>query len=202
MRLVSIKQSEMTADGQPVVRSFTMTGAQPSPAISGAQLGSKLSVGATPPPAIQESLNRFKVDYPPIRKTAFVMMRFGTTAAHTAIVNTIREALNPLSIVALRADDKQYHDDLFDNVLTYVYGCDFGIAVFERIEAEEFNPNVSLEIGYLLALNKPVCLLKDKTLKTLHTDLMGKLYRTFDPLDPHETIPRELGRWVKDKGLS
>ena len=41
--------------------------------------------------------------------------------------------------------NKEYHEDLFPNVLIYVHGCGMGMAVFERIEAEDFDPNVSLE---------------------------------------------------------
>ncbi len=73
--------------------------------------------------------------------------------------------------------------------------------MFERIEADEFNPNIALEVGYLLALRKPVCLLKDKTVKSLHTDLVGKLYRDFDPEDPAATIPTVLRQWPQDKGI-
>jgi hypothetical protein len=155
-----------------------------------------------PPIEIQESLERFRIDHPDPSKTAFVMMRFGQTRAHDEIIAGIKRALDPIGITAVRADDKQYHDDLFPNVLTYIYGSGFGIAVFERIETEEFNPNVALEVGYMFALKKAVCLLKDKTLKTLHADLVGKLYRVFDPLNPIETIPSELSRWLRDKELA
>jgi hypothetical protein len=96
---------------------------------------------------------------------------------------------------------KKYHDDLFGNVLTYLHGCAFGVAVFERLEAEEFNPNVSLEVGYMRALRKSVCLLKDNTLKTLHTDLAGKLYKEFDPQNPTTSIPKELEKWLRDKDI-
>lgn len=152
------------------------------------------------PPEIQESLERFRCDYPDAQSVAFLMMRLGNTRVHEDIVAGVRAALEPLDIAVVRADDKQYHDDLFPNVLTYVYGCDFGIAVFERIETEEFNPNVALEVGYMFALNKDVCLLKDKTLKTLQVDLVGRLYRSFDPLDAGKSIPQELSRWLDDKG--
>lgn len=154
------------------------------------------------PLEIQDTLNLFKADYPEPKKVAFLMMRFGKTIAHEKIVEGIKKSLDPLGIVAVRADDKQYHDDLFPNILTYVYGCGFGIAIFERIETEEFNPNVALEVGYMLALRKQVCLLKDRTLKTLHADLVGKLYRSFEPLDPVESIPGELTHWLRDKGLA
>jgi hypothetical protein len=153
------------------------------------------------PPEITESLKKFRMDHPDTMKVAFIMMRFGTTEAHTDITASIKSTLASRGIAALRADDKQYHDDLFYNILTYIYGCGFGVAVFERLESEDFNPNVSLEVGYMLGLRKPVCLVKDKTLKTLHTDLVGKLYKSFDPQKPNKTIATELEQWLKDKGL-
>ncbi len=79
------------------------------------------------------------------------------------------DTLASYGITALRADDKDYHEDLFTNIVTYLYGCSFGIAVFERIETDDVNPNVSLEVGYMQGLRKPVCLLKDKTLRALHS---------------------------------
>ena len=154
------------------------------------------------PDGIHESLAKFKKDHPDEGKAAFIMMKFGRTPSHDKIIEAIRSAIKPYGIEGLRADDKQYHDELFPNIETYVHGCGFGIAVFERIETEEFNPNVSLEVGYMIGIKKPVCLLKDQTLRTLHTDLVGRLYRPFDTLDPGKTIPTELVRWLSDKGLA
>jgi len=105
-------------------------------------------------------------------------------------------------IVGIRADDKQYMDDLFPNVRVYMHACDFGIAIFERIEADDFNPNVSLEVGYMFGLSKNVLLLKDKTLKTLPTDLTGRLYREFDTRDVSNSIPTEIKKWLSDKGMA
>src|SRR5258706_4511505 len=118
----------------------------------------------TYPLEISQSLQGFLRDHSNARQTAFIMMRFGMTEAHTEIVKVIKDVLSKYEIVAMRADDKEYHDDLFSNVLTYIYGCNFGIAVFERLETDDFNPNVALEVGYMRALKKPVCLLKDKTI--------------------------------------
>jgi hypothetical protein len=159
--------------------------------------------GMTPyaaPVEIQQSLLKFQADYPDPKKVAFIMMQFGSTSAHDKIVQGIRDTLAPHGLIAVRADDKEYHSSLLPNIQTYLHGCDFGIAVFERIEQDDFNPNVSLEVGYMMAMGKDVCLLKDKTLKTLHTDLVGRLYRTFDPQDPITSIPIELTKWMKDKG--
>lgn len=153
------------------------------------------------PLEITESLKKFFQDHPDFQRNAFIMMRFHTTRLHTSIIKAIRNTLDKYSISALRSDDKEYHDDLFGNVLTYLHGCSFGIAVFERLEADDFNPNVSLEVGYMRALRKSVCLLKDKTLKTLQTDLVGKLYKAFDPQDPEGSIPGELEKWLRDKDI-
>ena len=153
------------------------------------------------PPELRDSLERFRADYPNSHRVSFVMMRFGKTHAHQKITAAIEKALDSAGMVSLRADAKLYHDDLLSNVLTYVHGCGSGIAVFERLEEQTFNPNVSLEVGYMLALKKPICLLKDKTLKTLHTDLIGRVYKEFDPQAPDTTIPPQLTAWLKDKGF-
>ena len=159
------------------------------------------ALGMTPmhvPPEIQQSIRDFRLDHPDPRKVAFLMMKYGKTKAHENIVEGIKQALAPQGILALRADEKDYHADLYPNILTYLHGCGFGIAVFERIEQEEFNPNVSLEVGYMIALEKRVCLLKDRTLPKLHTDLVSKLYKEFDPQDPIASIPPVLKKWMKD----
>lgn len=120
-----------------------------------------------PPVEIQESLNRFKTDHPNPDKVAFIMMQFGQTRAHTEITEAVRYGLAAHGIEGVRADGKRYHDFLFLNVLTYMHGCGLGMAIYERIETQTYNPNVALEVGYLFAMRKPVCLLKDRTLDTL-----------------------------------
>ena len=153
------------------------------------------------PLEITQSLELFNRDHPEYRRNGFVMMRFGETGAHLDILEAIRATLAKYAIEALRADDRQYHDDLFPNVQTYIHGCSFGIAVFERLETDDFNPNVSLEVGYMRALGKSVCLLKDRTLRTLQTDLVGKLYKSFDPQNPLGSIPAEIDKWMRDKEI-
>ena len=153
------------------------------------------------PLEIHESLKKFMSDNPDFHRNAFIMMQFGDTPAHNQILLSIKNVLKRYGINALRADEKEYHEDLFPNVLTYIHGSKFGIAVFERLEEDEFNPNVSLEVGYLRALKKPICLLRDKTLKALQTDLVGKLYKSFNPQDIENTISKELEKWLRDKDI-
>lgn len=164
-------------------------------------LAEELGVTLDSPIDITESLARFNKDHPDPQKVAFIMMRFSDTKAHQGILNVIKNTLKTYGIEGVRSDDKEYHEDLLPNVKTYLHGCGFGIAVFERIETESFNPNVSLEVGYMLAFGKQVCYLKDKTLQTLHADIIGKLYKEFDPHDPEGTIPSQVTKWLEDKEI-
>jgi nucleoside 2-deoxyribosyltransferase len=128
-------------------------------------------------------------------------MRFAAEKPYARIVNAIKETADKHGLVVIRADEHQFHNSLLNNVRTFLHGCGFGIAIYERIKTEEPNANVGLEVGYLMAMNKPVLLLKDKTAEKLQTDLAGELYREFDPHDPEGTIPEQLTKWLKDFGI-
>ncbi len=147
-------------------------------------------------------LGRFRSDHSGATKRGFLMMPFGDTPAHERIAKCIRDVCSSVGLEALRADDSRYSDDLLPNIRTYMHGCDFGVAVFERLTSDLFNPNVSLEVGYMLALGKPVCLLKDRTLQALQSDLVGRLYDSFDVQQVEETLPPVLVRWLREKRLT
>lgn len=184
------------------IREYLHSTTKPQPTMTDSFEHSSQPVpNASIPVEITESLRRFQSDNPDPDRSAFIIMRFGSTPAHESIVRGIRKALEKHGIVGLRADDKEYHSDLWSNIRTYMHGCRFAIAVFERLEADEFNPNVALEVGYLNALGKHVCLLKDRTLRLLPTDIVGKLYRTFDNQAAEETIPEQLENWMRDKDI-
>jgi hypothetical protein len=151
-------------------------------------------------PEIAKEMESFYTEYKG-KKTAFIVMQFLRTPAHDKIAATIKETLKKHNIIGLRADDKEYSDDLFNNIKTYMHCCDFGISVFERIEEDNFNPNVSIEAGYMMGLRKDVCLLKDKTLRGLPTDFVGKLYKQFDTQNIETTLPGQLEKWMEDKGI-
>jgi hypothetical protein len=152
-------------------------------------------------PELLPFLQQFHLDHPHHNRCGFVMMRFSPSPLHLRVFAAIKTTLAKFDLEALRADEKTYSDDLFPNIRTYMHGCSFGIAVFERITTDDFNPNVSLEVGYMMALAKPVCLLKDKYLVALHTDLVGRLYQPFDPQEPEMTVGRVVETWLRDKRI-
>lgn len=153
------------------------------------------------PPEIAMSLDRLRAKYPDPKKVGFLVMRFTAAKPFAKIVEIIKKTGEEHGLKIIRADENEFHADLWGNVRTHLHGCGFGIAIYERIETNEPNANVGLEVGYLMAMNKPVLLLKDKTVETLQADLAGKLYKQFDPHDPEGTIPAQLTKWLEDYGI-
>lgn len=141
-------------------------------------------------------------DYPSPGSNVFLMMRFRDTKQHREILAAMRDRLKFYGLHGLRADDKTYSESLWPNVKSYMDACDFGIAVFEQIEDDDFNPNVSLEVGYMMAAKKPVLLLKERHLKTLPADILGHLYKSFDSYDISSTIQPRIHDWLCDVGIA
>ena len=148
------------------------------------------------------SLDRLRAKYPDPKKVGFLVMRFTAAKPFAKIVEIIKKTGEEHGLKIIRADENEFHADLWGNVRTHLHGCGFGIAIYERIETNEPNANVGLEVGYFMAMNKPVLLLKDKTVETLQADLAGKLYKQFDPHDPEGTIPAQLTKWLEDYGIT
>lgn len=156
-------------------------------------------LGSNEDSVLTESLHAFAWDNRDYARTGFVMMRFGSTSLHHKIFDAVKTSCVAHRVTVLRADERTYSDDLLGNIRTFMHGSSFGIAIFDRLTTDDFNPNVSLEVGYMMALGKPVCLLKDQTLRSLHTDLVGRLYESFDPQNPATSIPSVLERWLRTK---
>lgn len=146
-------------------------------------------------------LKEFRTDYPEAQKAAFIIMRFGATQRHEQIFSAIKATLNTRAIVGIRADRVVYSEYIMQNVRTLMHGCGFGIAVFDRIDSEIYNPNVALEVGYMLALGKRVCLLKDRALARMPTDIVGSLYSEFDMDDIAGSIRMALTDWLVQRRL-
>lgn len=119
-------------------------------------------------------------------------MRFSEHRAYPEIEKAVKRTFLEQGVVLVRADDKEYAPALLTNIKCYMHGCELGVAIFERIQKQEFNPNVSFELGFMMALPKPVFILKDQTLDTLQTDMVGRLYASFDPHDPGARLREDV----------
>ena len=80
----------------------------------------------------------------------------------------------------------------------YLDCCNVAVAVFNKIGKDKYNPNVALEVGYILAKGGKICLLKDKKLPKLPSDLISKMYKEYDSDDIEGTLPKQLELWIRD----
>jgi len=115
----------------------------------------------------------------------------------------LRSVLKSYGLDPVRADDKMYMRDrnLWNNVCVYMICCKYGIAILEDRVADEFNPNVALEYGFMRALNKPTLLLADVGFRNLRADIIGTLREHFDITDIKGTIKKPIEKWLKELGL-
>jgi hypothetical protein len=148
----------------------------------------------------------------PFERNVFVMMKFPEklkmSDRHVRLLEDIFDVVRAEAarhrLVARRADQKHYHDQLWENICVYVIGSKYGIAVLEDEVAAELNPNVALEYGFMKALDHPVALLQWSRFKHVRADLSGKLARTFDikqGLLNKASLRKAVGDWLREQGF-
>jgi hypothetical protein len=130
-------------------------------------------------------------------QNVFVMMRYRTSPHFKEIEDCLRDTLSEFGLIARLAKDRAIVDDLWENIVLYMRHSRFGIALFEDIDEREFNPNISLELGYMYALGKRCLLLKEKRMPRLPTDIYGRIYRDFDILHLRSSIEEQLRAWCE-----
>lgn len=151
----------------------------------------------------------FKMSYMPMYSDA--EMKFYEKYGHNAIfvIMPFREELNKVYEIikdifaskgysAIRADEKEFTNDLWENVRVYLECCNVAVAIFDKNDQDNYNPNVAIEVGYMLSKGNKVCLLKDKKLPKLPSDLISKMYKEYDSDDVEGTLPEQLGLWIRD----
>lgn len=131
-------------------------------------------------------------------RNVFVMMRYRDVRHFHQIESSIRACLGRYGLIARLAKDRAFVDGLWDNIVIYMRYCRFGLVVFEEIDERDFNPNISLELGYMYALARRCLVLKEKRMPNLPTDICGKLYRNFDVLSLPESLDQQISQWCEN----
>lgn len=145
----------------------------------------------------------------PYDKNVFIMTPFREDPRYQLMEMVIKVELDNHRFKGWIASDKMLHNDLWPNTQAFMLACKYGIAVFTASEEQEgditqlkekvYNPNVSIELGFMLSRGKEVLILKDEKLETLMADMMGSLYEDFDLQKTRKTLPPIIERWVNDR---
>jgi hypothetical protein len=159
------------------------------------------------PPGYQflaDICTKFFADHPNYQRNVFIMTRLvpGNRLLEE-LDSQLRDVLRGHGLNPVRADVKMYMPDrnLWNNVCVYMICCKYGIAILEDRIADEFNPNVALEYGFMRALNKPALFLADTGFRNLRADMVGTLREAFDITDIRGTIRQPVETWLRELEL-
>ena len=149
---------------------------------------------------------------------AFIMTSYNEQ--HLSISKRIKDVLNEYDIDGCMANDVEgglvSTLSLWENIKVYIHGCDFGIGIYasetdientlifdkntgKPIEKKllfRINANMSQEVGYMLALQKDVCILKGENLEKIPTDLSEKVYVAYND----KNLEDKLRGWLEGRG--
>jgi protein-tyrosine-phosphatase len=134
--------------------------------------------------------------------SVFLMIRFREAEQFETIAKVLAETLDQYALALVRADYKYHYDELWANVRHCMDTSAYGIAIFEHMAEPTLSPNVSLELGYMLAKGKRCLLLKEKRVPSLQADLVGHLCHEFDSDRIPETVSAEVRHWLRDLGIA
>jgi len=136
----------------------------------------------------------FKSDFP-YDKNVFIMIKYSDADYFKNIEETITKALKNSNLTGHFAKDSGKCKTLWNNVELYMNCCKYGIIVFEEIDRRTINPNISIELGYMLGQQKRCLVLKEKRMTDLPTNIGGLIYHEFDFLKL-ETLNSEIENWI------
>lgn len=143
----------------------------------------------------------FETQHPDTFNNVFLMMHFDSSAQLARIRKSVDAAASAAGFTVVRADDIDYTGELWTNVTLCMEHCAVGIAVFDGMSAgpRECDFNICLELGYMLALNKPCLLLRDKRLGPPAPMIANRLHVPFDSYEIESTLEPAISGWLSDQ---
>ena len=173
----------------------------------GTQLGGQAHTVVPPtlaPPGMTHALASF-LDRFPFEQNVFGMTRFASDDPELSdpVASAVEAARNACAAHGLTfhlASDRAVVDDLWGNVAAHMWACHYGIAFFEDRVGRGINYNLSIEVGAMLMAGRRCALLRDVSIDSMPTDLVGHIYRGLDlanaaevEANVHDWLATDLG---------
>lgn len=135
---------------------------------------------------IEDFVKKYSFD-----NSVFIMVRY--RGRNRDLIKGIKSILSSNGHHGILASEHNLTDDLY-NPVACLLCCSKGIAIFDEAETgAEFNPNVAYELGMLHLLGRECLILKHQSLKTLHTDILMKLYHEYKTVEDARLHTKE---WI------
>jgi DeoR/GlpR family transcriptional regulator of sugar metabolism len=146
---------------------------------------------------------------PDSSKNCFVMMRYRKNRKLEKVETTVIQALDKYGVEARLAKDRQDKPLLWANVCAFMEHANFGIAIFDNVENYQVgepraNPNICMELGYMLARGADCLILRDTAGRPdvhgkLFTDLDGHIVQDIDTTKPMKDLGAIVSKWVQQR---
>ncbi|MGC2110215.1 MAG: hypothetical protein WA655_11910 [Candidatus Korobacteraceae bacterium] len=133
-------------------------------------------------------------------RNIFVIMRYGLGDVYKNLERLIRETVQSYGFEAVLAKDKLFWSDKWRNIEFFMQHARYGIVVLEQMQEPQLNPNVTVEMGYMLGLGKPCLLLRERSFHALPGDLLNQLYEPFDSGQLRKTVTQSIETWLRKLG--
>ena len=137
--------------------------------------------------------------------TAFIISSFRHEGFITRVENVLRE-YNITPLIA-NIPGGRYSRPLWEDIVIHTHVCDFGIAIYaddskfnerDNKERDKMNPNVNIEVGYMLSLQQNVLFLKHDSIHQLPSDFSGEQYA---PFSDEASLENRLKEWLGARGF-
>ncbi len=145
---------------------------------------------------VEPYLQKFVLEYPHLDRNVFIMMPF-TSVNTESIYRAVSNEVSAHGLVPLRADMRAFSPVLWWNIVTYMIGSAYGVVIYEPTAGISFNPNVSIEAGFMLALDRSVLLLANAELKQLPVDFAGHIFKTFEVSNISQSVSAGVKDWIE-----
>jgi protein-tyrosine-phosphatase len=144
---------------------------------------------------LERYLHEFARVNPYLDRNVFIMMPFSGQPAES-IFKTVAAELSHHGLVPVRADQRAFAPVLWWNIVTYMLGSSYGLVIYQPYEDITYNPNVSIEAGFMLAQDRPVLFLANESLSRLPTDFSGHIYKTYSSARRTPTVRAAVKDWI------
>lgn len=129
------------------------------------------------------------------------MMHYGRGNLYYRIEGAVLSVLRRYGFDGLLARSQTYEPVLWKNAEICMRRSRYGIAFFEHDKEHlGFNPNVTMEIGFMIALGKRVLILKDHRLPDLPRNLIERTFHEFSSNQLEKDIDKAITKFLRDQG--
>ena len=168
--------------------------------VSGSEFGEQRHTLIPPflgPMGAASGLSRI-LDSGPFEQNVMLITRFpkGVEDHFAQLIPKLRRAVSEHGLVMQVASDGMAEDTLWANVVTYMWACKYAIVLMDSSDGL-LNSNVLIEIGGMLMTGRRCAILRDKSVPTMPSDLVGHIYIPTD-LSDHDASVGEIHKWIRD----